>query len=263
MTDLARIIAAVAPDANASVWSASLEAPMHSAGIVTPRRIAMFLGQCAEETGDFRALSEDLYYSTSGRIREVWPTHFADVGEAMPYVGRPAALANRVYANRMGNGDEESGDGWRFRGRGLIQITGRQMYEAFARADTRAADPDWLLTPAGAAVSACWYWGLSKAGRPSLNALADDWDIRSVTMRINGGYGTIPVRARLANAALAAFGAPDDVTSVRIENPQNPASFQGGEPPERPIPVRVDVTSTETTAQLNDAEYDEITKPKE
>ena len=178
---------------------------MRSAGLTTPRRIAMFVGQVAEETGDFRKLSEDLYFTTAARIREVWPSHFADDGEAAPYIGRPAALANRVYANRMGNGSEESGDGWRFRGRGLLQITGRSLYEMFARADPRAGDPDWLACPAGAAASACWYWTLPTPGHVSLTALTDAWDITAVTLRINGGVTGLGARVRLCNAALAAL----------------------------------------------------------
>jgi putative chitinase len=207
LMDLVRIIGAVAPRASAGTWAAALLVPMQSAGITTPNRISMFLGQLAEETGEFRDLSEDLNYTTAERIREVWPSHFADAGEAAPFVGRPQALANHVYANRMGNGVDETGDGWRFRGRGLIQVTGRTLYEMFARVEPRATDPDWLMTPPGAAASACWYWMLP-GFRPSLNALADAWDVAAVTQRINGGLTNLPTRIAMANAARATFGLP-------------------------------------------------------
>lgn len=205
MTDLiARAIAAAAPYANVSAWASALAAPMQASGITTPRRIAMFIGQVTEETGDFRTLSEDLYYTTALHIRQTWPTHFADVSEAASFIGRPAALANHVYANRMGNGNEESGDGWRYRGRGLIQVTGKNLYQMLAKADPRATDPDWLLTPVGAAVSACWFWALPNM-RPSLNALADAWDVAGVTERINGGTNGLPARQTACEAALGAI----------------------------------------------------------
>jgi putative chitinase len=203
--DLLRAIAATAPNANAALWAAALAVPTHSSGITTPNRIAMFIGQVAEESGDFRLMSEDFWYSTAERIREVWPTHFANQEDAAPFVGRPRALANRVYANRMGNGDEESGDGWRFRGRGLIQITGRAMYAAFAKVEPRASDPDWLTTAPGAAASACWFWTLPHPGLPSLNSLADAWDVPRVTQRVNGGTDGLAAREASCQSARSAF----------------------------------------------------------
>jgi putative chitinase len=213
-------IAAAAPYANVSAWSEALALPMQRSGIVTPNRIAMFIGQVVEETGNFRLLSEDLYYTTAARIRQVWPSRFADAGEAAPFIGRAAALANHVYANRMGNGSEESGDGWKFRGRGLIQLTGRTLYQAFAHVEPRATDPDWLLTPAGAAASACWYWTLPGA-HPSLNALADAWDTEAVTRRINGGMVNLEARVTLcerARAALCAIPSAPIISPAPDEN---------------------------------------------
>jgi putative chitinase len=206
--ELSRVIAAVAPRANASAWAQVLEAPLRTSGITTPNRIAMFLGQVVEESGDFRSLSEDLYYTTAENIVKTWPSHFADRGEAAPFICCPSALANRVYANRMGNGDEESGDGWRFRGRGLIQITGKTLYGMFARAFPRASDPDWLTTPIGAAVSACWFWTLPHPGLTSLNSLSDSFDIRAVTLRINGGLDGLSARQAAVDAVLRVINQP-------------------------------------------------------
>src|SRR5579859_5161140 len=120
-------LAAVAPDVDATVWARALHGYMVSSGLVTPRRAAMFLGQCAEESGGFTVLVENLEYSANG-LRKEWPSHFAPtpgMPAAEDYAYQPQKIANWVYANRMGNGSAESGDGWRFRGAGIIQGTGR------------------------------------------------------------------------------------------------------------------------------------------
>ena len=192
-------IAAVAPHLSAdacAAWTVALAAPMRSSGLTTPRRIAAFLGQIAVESNGFTALEENLNYSAE-RLCQVWPSRFT-AASAMMCDGAPKRIADTVYADRMGNGDYASGDGYRYRGRGLIQITGRTNYEALARADARAADPDWLTTPEGAAISACWFWTQRK---PSLNALADGWQITAVSRAINGGDNGIHERIALSNAA--------------------------------------------------------------
>lgn len=200
---IARVLAAVAPHADSAVWIDALAPCMGSSGIVTPRRIAMFLGQCSEETGGFGELQEDLVYSAD-RLIEVWPERFPTRAEALPFAYNPRVLANHVYANRLGNGDEASGDGWRFRGRGLIQLTGRDMTMRFlASLPDKTLTPDWLATPPGAAASACWYWST----RGGLNALSDAWDIAAVTERINGGQVNQQTRIATTSAALAALGA--------------------------------------------------------
>jgi putative chitinase len=201
LTILPRVIGAVAPHVDSAAWSAALAPPMQSSGITTPNRISMFIGQCAIESRYFEALDEDLFYSTAEEIWKTWPKHFADQGEAAPYIGRPEDLANRVYANRMGNGDAASGDGWRFRGGGLMQITGRDAYEGFGRAEPRARDPDWVRTMQGAAESACWFWVANK-----LNALSDLCDIPAVTKRVNGGLLGLQAREEMVEAALRVFG---------------------------------------------------------
>jgi putative chitinase len=117
---------------------------------------------------------------------------------------RPEILANRVYADRVGNGDEASGDGWRFHGRGLIQITGRTTYTHFAQATNMTLDKavDQAVTRAGAASSAAWFWTAHE-----LNTLADTWSIDLLTRKINGGTDGAAERSRLCEAALQAIGA--------------------------------------------------------
>ena len=145
--------------------------------INTRLRVIHFLAQVCHESG-FVPRAENLNYSTTARLMAVWPSRFPDAAMASNYIHNPEKLANRVYANRMGNGIEASGDGWRYRGRGWIQLTGRANYEAFGV----ASDPDALLTPEGAAKSAALFWR-----QKGLNGLADADDIVTITKRINGG----------------------------------------------------------------------------
>lgn len=159
-----------------------LVAAMDEFGIDTPARVSGFLAQCAHESGNFTAVRENLNYSADG-LRRVFPKYFRDV-DANDYHRQPEKIANRVYANRMGNGDEESGDGWRYRGRGLIQLTGRDNYAACSM-DLQIdllEDPSYLETPEGAARSAAWFWW-----KNGLNNFADKNDIVGMTKRINGG----------------------------------------------------------------------------
>lgn len=186
------------PDPEA--WCAALNAAMQRHGIESPDRIAAFVAQLAHESGEFSRLTENLMYRTAARIHAVWPKRFPDEGSARPFVGNPEALANRVYANRLGNGDAGSGDGWRYRGRGLIQLTGRANYADAARALglPLVEDPERLLQPDGAALSAAWFWQTH-----GLNALADDRsdddddaDFVSITRSINGGTAGLSERRR-------------------------------------------------------------------
>ena len=189
--------------AHAAAWAGALAAPMADGKINTPRRIAGFLGQCAVESDGFTTTAENLNYSHAARICAVWPSRFANTDAAAPYVNAPEALANCVYADRMGNGQPASGDGWRYRGLGLIQITGREEYAAFAQAIGRTVDDAaaYAATPAGAAASGVWFWGWK-----ALNPIADAWDMQTLTRRINGGLIGLPDRQRACNAALAAIG---------------------------------------------------------
>ena len=196
---------AVAPHLTAderTAWVTALAEPLLKAGISTPRRVAAFLGQCAVESAGFRGMEEDLSYSAA-RLCEVWPSRFPTVEAAEACALQPEALANRVYADRLGNGDEASGDGWRFRGRGLIQITGRGNYQRFAQAMGTTVDQavEHAATPAGAADSAAWFWSVNE-----LNALAETWSVDLITRKINGGMAGAAERSRLCEAALQVIG---------------------------------------------------------
>jgi putative chitinase len=186
-----------------AAWVAALAGPLKKAAITTPRCIAAFLGQCAEESAGFQSMEEDLSYS-AGRLCEVWPSRFPNTGVAEACALQPEALANRVYADRMGNGDEASGDGWLFRGRGLIQITGRSAYQHFAQAMNMTLDQavEHAATQAGAADSAAWFWTTNQ-----LNVLANSWSVDLITRKINGGTTGAAERIRLCEAALHAIGA--------------------------------------------------------
>jgi putative chitinase len=168
--------------AMADKWLIPLQFTCEKFDINTPERIAGFLAQIGHESGGFRFTSENLNYRAEALTR-VWPSRFPP-GIAESYAMQPEKIANRAYANRMGNGDEASGDGWKYRGRGLIQLTGADNYAAFSLdADNEAlSDPDSVAEPELAALSAGWFW--KKNG---LNALADNRDIVGMTRRINGG----------------------------------------------------------------------------
>ena len=205
-TRLDPALRAVAPqltDAERAAWVAALAQPLLKAGITAPRCVAALLGQCAEESAGFRCIEEDLNY-TAGRLCAVWPIRFPTPETAAACAGQPEVLANRVYADRMGNGNEASGDGWRFRGRGLIQITGRTAYQNFARAMNMTLDQavDHAATQAGAADSAAWFWSANQ-----LNVPANAWSINLITQKINGGTTGAAERDRLCQAALNAIGA--------------------------------------------------------
>lgn len=151
--------------------------------INTPQRIAMFLAQCGHESGGFRVIKENLNYSAAG-LRKTFAKYFPNDAIANEYAKKAEKIANRVYANRMGNGDEASGDGYRYCGRGLIQLTGKQNYQAFAKDMEMDFDEatEWLSTEEGAVWSAGWFWDSRE-----LNQWADKGDILTVTKKINGG----------------------------------------------------------------------------
>lgn len=168
-------------------------------GIDTPLRLAAFLAQIAHESGQFRTLAENLNYSAEALLR-VFPRHF-DATQATAYARQPERIGSRVYANRMGNGAEASGDGWRYRGRGLIQVTGHDNYAACGTALglDLIAQPELLEQPAPAARSAAWFWHKNGLNRP-----ADARDIKTITRRINGGLtGLDDRKAHYARACAA------------------------------------------------------------
>jgi len=182
-------------------WHHAMEQCLPDYDINTPRRIAAFVAQCAHESGGFRFLTENLNYRAESLVK-TWPRYF-NASNAGSYARNPQRIANRAYANRMGNGDEASGDGWRFCGRGLIQLTGRSNYQAFADSiETDINDiPDYLATFEGAVQSACWFWETN-----NLNKWADLGDIVTLTKRINGGTLGLDDRMKHYTHALHVLG---------------------------------------------------------
>jgi len=152
-------------------------------GITTVRQQAGFIGQCGHESGNFRVLEENLNYAAE-RLMKIWPKRFPTIEVAKPYHRNPRKIANKVYANRMGNRDEASDDGWRFRGSGWVQLTGHDNFYHFSKAmgEDFVMKPDLVRTPLYAAQSAGWFWSTHKC-----NALAEAGDWTALTKRINGG----------------------------------------------------------------------------
>lgn len=166
----------------------ALNEGMERFGIDTPQRIAAFIAQIAHESGDFRYTEENLNYSWQA-LRKTWPNRFRTDEFAQGYHRNPGKIANLVYAGRYGNGDEASGDGWKYRGRGLIQITFHDNCLAYSQAIADPSimdDPSQLAQPRHAAFSACWFWnnrGLSLLADSGTEAAFND-----ISYRINGGW---------------------------------------------------------------------------
>jgi putative chitinase len=171
--------------------------------INTPERVAAWLAQCAHESGYFKFLKENLNYRAESLLK-TFPKYFKTLEEAKQYERQPEKIANRVYANRMGNSDEASGDGFRYLGRGLIQLSGKNNYTFFAASiDTPLEQiPEYLQTFEGAVQSACWFWEQN-----NINALADKRDIVTMSKRINGGTIGMEDRLMKYEKCLKMFGA--------------------------------------------------------
>jgi putative chitinase len=187
-------------------WHHALEQLFPDYEIDTPKRMAAFIAQCAHESGGFMVLKENLNYKAA-TLRKIFPKYFPTDQIAQDYASRPnkqVAIASKVYANRMGNGDEASQEGHKFCGRGLIQLTGRSNYQAFADSLEMNIDdvPEYLATFEGAAQSACWFWETNK-----LNQWADKSDIVTLTKRINGGTIGLEDRIKHYEHALHIIGA--------------------------------------------------------
>ena len=165
--------------------------------INTPERQACFLAQVMHESGGFKFLQENLNYSAQALMR-TWGSRFPDADTAEKFEHNPEKIANKVYAGRMGNIEE--GDGWKYRGRGLIQLTGRENYANFGHnvgVDV-LSNPDLLTTPEYATISAGWYWN-----KRNLNELADKMDIEGITKKINGGVNGLEDRKARTQKVLA------------------------------------------------------------
>jgi len=183
-------------------WHSAMDRCLPDYDINTPQRIAMFVAQCAHESGNFRILKENLNYRAES-LTKVWPRHFPNIDIARQYANKQEAIANRAYANRMGNGPEESGDGWRYCGRGLIQLTGKDNYTRFAMSIETPVEeiPAYLGTFEGAVQSACWFWETN-----NLNQWCDQGDVVTVTKKINGGTIGLADRQKHYQHALHVLG---------------------------------------------------------
>jgi putative chitinase len=177
-------------------WFEPLQETFEKYQINTPKRQACFLGQTMHESGGYKFLKENLNYSAKALIN-TWPSRFPDIDTAEKFERQPEKIANKVYSGRMGN--TEDGDGAKFIGRGLIQLTGKDNYKAFGEAigEDLIANPQLVEEPRYAALSAGWFWN-----RKQLNLLADSMDIDTMTKRINGGNIGIQDRIAKINKAL-------------------------------------------------------------
>ena len=173
--------------------------------IDTPQRVAAFLAQCAHESGGFKAIKENLNYRPATLVT-LFKKYF-DLETATRYCAMPdkqSAIANKIYANRMGNGPEESGDGYRYCGRGLIQLTGKDNYTRYAQSTEQTVEEasEHLTTFEGCVQSAAWFWEAN-----NLNQYADSGDILTMTKRINGGTIGLEDRIKHYNHACQVLGA--------------------------------------------------------
>jgi putative chitinase len=168
---------------NHAEWLAAVNELLPKYEINSKSRISCFLAQCVHESAGFTALKENLNYSAEG-LQKTFAKYFT-AALAVGYAKKPELIANRVYANRMGNGDEASGDGFRYCGRGVIQLTGKTNYERFAKSINKTLEETvaYLTTVPGALESACWFWKTN-----NLNSLADSEDMKTITKKINGGF---------------------------------------------------------------------------
>ena len=181
-------------------WLGPLADTFTKYGINTTQRQACFIGQCQHESNNFRTLEENLHYSAAGLMR-VWPSRFPSTDVADQYANNPEKIANKVYAGRVGN--VEDSDGFAFRGRGLVQLTGREAYAncGSGLGVDLVGDPDRLLDPQYAALSAGWFWN-----KKGLNDLADTGDYETMTKRINGGLNGLDDRKAKIAKALSVLG---------------------------------------------------------
>ena len=181
-------------------WKIPLNQVFVKYDLDTSKRQAAFIGQCAVESANFTRLQENLNYSAQ-RLTQVWPSRFPNISMAEPYANNPEKLADFVYAGRMGN--LQDGDGWKFHGRGLIQLTGRENYaNCGSGVGVDLIDnPDLLLTPQYAVLSAGWFWN-----KKGLNALADTQEYGAMTRRINGGLTGLDERIAKITKALQVLG---------------------------------------------------------
>jgi putative chitinase len=213
-------LAALIPgNKNVDAWHAALVDVLPKYGITTERRMAHFVSQCAHESNNFNSLEENLNYSEKSLLA-VFGRYFGSAPKrsAAEYARKPEMIANYVYQDefrkyKMGN--TQSGDGWRFRGRGLKQLTGRENYTGFGKFMGMTAEQaaDYVATPKGAVESACWFWDTKK-----LNNIADTDDVVKMTKEINGGNIGLADRQARYKKAMEVFGSPVSVADAHDDD---------------------------------------------
>lgn len=183
-------------------WLEPLKETFEKYNIDTTKRQAAFIGQCMHESGGFKTLEENLNYSAKA-LMATWPSRFPTEELANQYARNPEKIANKVYGGRMGNADESSGEGWKYKGRGIKQLTGKENYERCGSSlgVDLVNNPDLLLEPKYAALSAGWFWN-----KHGLNDLADKSDIETMTKRINGGLLGLDARKAAIKKAESILG---------------------------------------------------------
>jgi len=184
-------------------WLKPLNDTFAKYGIDSPKRQAAFIGQCQHESANFKTLEENLHYS-AGALMRVWGSRFPDAATAEKYANNPEAIANKVYGGRADLGNTQDGDGWKFHGRGVIQLTGRSNYTVCGQAlgQPLTEQPELLLQPEWACLSAGWFWN-----KKGLNALADNEDWETMTKRINGGLNGYDDQENKIHKAMDILGA--------------------------------------------------------
>jgi putative chitinase len=194
----AKFEAIISKNPYAEHWYEALCQILPDYDINTVPRVSAFLAQTAHESGNYRAIKENLNYKAAS-LCKVWPKYFPNIEVANAYAQQPERIANRAYANRMGNGPEESGDGWKFCGRGLIQLTGKDNYTRYAQSLEIGLDEasEHLTTFEGCVQSAAWFWEAN-----NLNQWADKGDMLTLTKRINGGTLGLEDRIKHYNHAI-------------------------------------------------------------
>ena len=184
-------------------WVESMNNVFPNYDINTPHRIAAFLAQCGHESGGWTVFEENLNYSAQG-LNGIFKKYFPTLESAQPYARKPEMIANKVYGGRMGNGPESSGDGYKYRGRGLVQLTGRANYTQCSRDlfgdECLVDDPDLVCEPEYAILSACWFWHKNR-----LNDICDRGDVVLLSKRINGGTIGLADRIHHWNKCLELF----------------------------------------------------------
>lgn len=188
---------------NPNDWFTALGNLLPNFDITSSLRVAMFIAQTGHESGNYNEIEENLNYSAKG-LSETFSSYFKDGINVDDYANQPQKIANLVYSNRMGNGDASSNDGWNYRGRGILQVTGKSNYNLCSIAlygDNRLlATPELLLSQEGAVASACWYWQTH-----NLNTFSDTGNINEVTRLINGGYNGLADRQEKYTKAISLF----------------------------------------------------------